>query len=111
MKNVSSYEKRKIVEYLKSKGYTNHNNTKFTFYLDGRVHGEWERNIHIYILPLSSQQYWVWVVAELKVFQNVGDSCDYIHVQRNITCLEDIQFMEQSMDKLLDMRAYFFNIN
>lgn len=109
MKNVSSYEKRKIIEYLKSRGYTNRDNTKFILYLDGRVNGEWERNIHISILPLSSQQYWV--VAEIKVFQNVGDLRDYIHVQRNITCLEDIQFMEQSMDKLLDMRAYFFNIN
>lgn len=109
MKNVSSYQKRKIVEYLESKGYANRDNLKFSLYLDGRVNGEWERNIHVSILPLSSQQYWV--VAELKVFQNVGDLRDYIHIQRNITCLEDIQFLEQSMDKLLDMRAYFFNIN
>lgn len=109
MKNVSSYQKRKIVEYLESKGYANRDNRKFSLYLDGRVNGEWERNIHVTILPLSTQQYWV--VAELKVFQNVGDLRDYIHIQRNITCLEDIQFLEQSMDKLLDMRAYFFNIN
>lgn len=109
MKNVSSYQKRKIVEYLVSKGYTNRDNLKFSFYLDGRANGEWERNIHVTILSLGSQQYLV--VAELKVFQNVGDLRDYIHIQRNITCLEDIQFLEQSMDKLLDMRAYFFNIN
>ena len=109
MKNVSSHEKRRIVEYLKSKGYANRDNFKFSLYLDGRINGEWERNIHVTILQLSSQQYWV--VAEIKVFQNVGDLRDYIHVQRNITCLEDIQFMEQSMDKLLGMRAYFFNIN
>lgn len=39
MKNVSSYEKRKIIEYLKSRGYTNRDNTKFILYLDGRACG------------------------------------------------------------------------
>ena len=41
MKNVSSYQKRKIVEYLESKGYANRDNRKFSLYLDAGLMASW----------------------------------------------------------------------
>lgn len=106
MKNATAHQKRKIVEYLESRGYINRDGYEYRLYLDGRLNGEWERNICVTIISQWDHKYYI--VVEILMFQRVGDLRDIVRIQRNVTCVEDIQFMENSMDKLLEVREYFF---
>lgn len=65
-----------------------------------------ERNITVSILQQSTNDH----IVEVKqdTFQYVPWINDQITVKRKIYSVEELQFMENNMDKLLDMRIYFF---
>lgn len=104
---ISLQTKKKIVEYLTKQGYKATNEFRYVKYFDGREKGEWERNLHIDIVGVCTNKFWV--QAQIKVFRNTGHIDNKIVIQKEIHGVGDIEFWERKL-KLTDFIKKHFDL-
>ena len=102
---VSLQTKKKIVEYLEKQGYEAINEFRYVKYFDGREKGEWERNLHIDIVGMGTNKFWV--QAQIKVFRNIGHIDNKIVIQKEINGVGDIELWEKKLKLTNFIKKHF----
>lgn len=103
-KFVSSARANKIKEWLEDNGYTTNSGFIYIKHIPERTPGKVQLQIRVTILGYANKKT---VYAETIYFRTLAGLQDHIRVNKQITCINEITSLENSMDNMNGISGIF----
>lgn len=102
---LSSRKIKEITEYFQNNGYDKSWKTEiYTKHLGGRTPGFIQLQLRFVVFGQANKRN---IICEMKFFRVLGGLRDHIHVQKDISSLEDVKRLENSWNDMEDIARRF----
>lgn len=102
---LSSQKIKEITEYFQNNGYDRSWKTEiYTKHLGSRTPGFIQLQLRFVVFGQANKRN---IICEMKFFRVLGGLRDHIHVQKDISSLEDVKRLENSWNDMEDIARRF----